>query len=250
MTRKQILQMPSLLERSWPLPALLAWASGWLILLATGRLELPLWTGVLAGILAGGCLALLEHSPWRRLIMLGGFPLSLAVSGAGNAVPFWIWPLALGVLVLLYPLNAWRDAPLFPTPEGILENLPSLAPLPAKAGILDAGCGLGAGLRELHRIYPTAQLTGLEWSWPLRLICGLRCPYATVRRGDIWKAEWSGYNLVYMFQRPESMAPAYAKARREMRPGSWLVSLEFEVPDVRPHTILQNGTRPVLIYQL
>ena len=31
----------------------------------------------------------------------------------------------------------------------------------------------GAGLIELHRVYPQARLDGLEWSWPLTLLCRL-----------------------------------------------------------------------------
>ena len=33
----------------------------------------------------------------------------------------------------------------------------------------------------------------------------------TGRRGDIWAADWSGYELVYLFQRPESMARALSR---------------------------------------
>jgi trans-aconitate methyltransferase len=102
--------------------------------------------------------------------------------------------------------------------------------LPAGATVLDAGCGLGHGLQALRLAYPAAELHGLEWSWPLRWLCALRCPWARVRRGDIWKADWSAYDMVYLFQRPESMGRAVDKARAELRPGAWLVSLEFEAP--------------------
>ena len=97
--------------------------------------------------------------------------------------------------------------------------------------VLDAGCGLGHGLQALRLAYPQAQLHGIEWSWPLRAVCAVRCPWARVRQGDIWKADWSGYDMVYVFQRPESMARAAAKARAELRPGAWLVSLDFAATD-------------------
>ncbi len=56
------------------------------------------------------------------------------------------------------------------------------------------------------------------------------CPDAVVRRGDLWRDDWSGFQVVYLFQRPESMAKALAKARTELRPGSWLLSLDFPLP--------------------
>jgi hypothetical protein len=34
--------------------------------------------------------------------------------------------------------------------------------------------------------------------------------------------------MVYLFQRPESMGRAMDKAGRELKPGAWLTSLEFE----------------------
>ena len=62
---------------------------------------------------------------------------------------------------------------------------------------------------------------------------------ARVKRGDIWAADWTPYAMVYLFQRPESMPRAMDKAEREMRPGSWLVSLEFEVPSLKPRAVLE-----------
>jgi len=117
--------------------------------------------------------------------------------------------------------------------------------------VLDAGCGLGDGLKALRAAYPQAELHGLEWSWPLRALCALRCPWARVRQGDIWRADWSGYALVYLFQRPESMPRAAAKALDELQPGAWLVSLEFEAADLPAVARLQAPDgRPVWLYQM
>ena len=235
----------------WPLPALLVWSACWAFFLVLHDLRLPVeWSAAIATALgvASGAFA---RSSWRRLFIAAGFPLSLAASGLGTGLPAWSWLLALGLLAGLYPMKTWRDAPLFPTPRGCLAGLDKIARLPAGARILDAGCGLGAGLAELHGVFPDARLTGLEWSWPLRLACGLRCPFARIRRGDIWKEDWSGYDLVYMFQRPESMGPAADKARRELRPGAWLVSLEFEAPALRPEAVLHNvHGKPAWVYRM
>ena len=233
----------------WPAPALIAWAGAW----ALHALLLPR-AGPLAALLAGcalGTLASLWGTRWwRRVLIALGFPLSLALTGAA-ALPAWAWLIPLVLLLAVYPLNAWRDAPLFPTPAGALQGLETLAPLPPGARVLDAGCGLGDGLRALRQAYPQAQLDGLERSWPLRWLCALRCPWARVRQGDIWLADWSGYQLVYLFQRPESMTRALVKAG-EMAPGSWLVSLEFPLPGVAPQAQwpAREGGRMVWVYCL
>lgn len=234
----------------WPLPALLAWGGCWALFVALSRLAAPLPLSLAVAVVLGFVLALPQGTPWRRLFVAAGFPLSLAASGLAASLPAWAWLIALVALVLLYPLNTWRDAPMFPTPRDGLSGLASLAPLEAGAHVLDAGCGLGDGLRELRREYPLARLAGVEWSWPLRLACALRCRFAQVTRGDLWASDWSQQDLVYLFQRPESMPRARDKARRELRPGAWLASLEFEVPGVRPTCVLDTpGRKPVWLYR-
>jgi hypothetical protein len=103
----------------------------------------------------------------------------------------------------------------------------------------------------LRQAYPLAVLHGLEWSRPLRWLCARRCPWAHVKRGDIWQADWGAYALVYLFQRPESMPRAWAKACAEMAPGTWLVSLEFAVPEATAHAhIALAGERRVWVYRM
>lgn len=234
----------------WPLPALLAWAASWGLFIGLTRVGAAPGIALLLGAALGVALSLPAGTRWRRLFVAAGFPLSLAASGLAGTLPAWAWLLPLVLLVLLYPLNAWRDAPMFPTPGGALRGLAAHAPLPAGARLLDAGCGLGDGLRELRREYPLAQLAGIEWSWPLRFACAWRCRFARVHRGDLWASDWSRQDLVYLFQRPESMARAIDKARRELRPGAWLASLEFEAPDLRPTAVLRaEGRKTLWLYR-
>ena len=212
----------------WPLPALAAWALCWtLFALLRGGLGLDAALAALIAAGLGAIAAIYGATPWRRVFVAIGFPLSLAASGLAADVPAWLWLAPLAVLGFVYPFKAWRDAPVFPTPRGALLGLAKALPLPAEASILDAGCGLGAGLRELRSEYPTARLHGVEWSWPLRAACAWRCRDASIVRGDLWRADWSRHDCVYLFQRPESLARALAKAGAEMKPGSWLASLEF-----------------------
>jgi len=239
---------------TWPVPALLTWGAAWALSVMLKAAGAPLWAVLALPAAAAACAALLPFvaaTPWRRVFVAAGFPLSVVALGQGAGLPGWLWLLPLAVLLLAYPLNAWRDAPLFPTPAEALALLPQHAPLPVGAQVLDAGCGLGHGLRALHRVYPEAALHGVEWSWPLRLLCALRCPWARVRRGDMWAEAWGGFELVYLFQRPESMPQAIDKARRELKAGAWLVSLEFEAPGLAPHARIDlTPTRSVWVYQL
>ena len=254
--------MPRVLGRllQWPLPALWAWSGAWALAIALRAAEAPLWATLGLPMVLGVCVTWLPgvaDTSWRRVFVAGGFPLSVLLMGQGSGVPAWLWLLPLLLLLVAYPMHAWRDAPVFPTPEGALRTLPVHAPLHGAAPrILDAGCGMGDALRELHQAYPHADLEGVEWSWLWRAVAAWRCRSARVRRGDMWADDWSAFDLVYLFQRPETMPRALAKARAEMRPGSWLVSLEFAAVDeagcIWPADahFTQEGGRPVWVYRM
>lgn len=249
-----------LIPMRWPLPAVLAWGACWVTYLIALRLNLSGADAAALAAMLGLLLSLKAATAWRRLWVVLGFPASLLLLGLSQAdhqgagqgtggFPAWLWLLPAAALMLVYPLRAWRDAPLFPTPPDALNELPAHAPLEPQARVLDAGCGLGQGLEALRQAYPLARLEGIEWSRPLAWWCARRCPWAQIGRGDLWRSDWSRYELVYMFQRPESMPQALDKARRELRKDSWFVSLEFELPGVRPHAQLATSSgKPIWVY--
>jgi hypothetical protein len=123
----------------------------------------PLAAATLAAVL-GTLLAACGATPWRRLIVAAGFPLSLLARARPRRCP-------AGPGSRRSP--RWRsstrsargaDAPLFPTPRGALRGLAAQLALPGEGRFLDAGCGLGDALIELRREFPRATLEGIEWS--------------------------------------------------------------------------------------
>jgi hypothetical protein len=241
------------LRLRWPLPALIAWAAGWGVLLAGQSVALPVALALALAWLPSWALSVVTPGPWRRLILLAGLPLAIALSGGAVELPVWAWLAAAIGVVAVYPVSAWRDAPLFPTPARALTGIAAHLRLPQGARILDAGSGLGHGLRALRLAFPDARIEGVERSGVLVLLCRLRPGTPSARRGDMWSTDWSTFDVVYLFQRPETMSRAWEKARAEMREGAWLVSLEFEVPGRRPDAVSAahaGGTRPVLAYRV
>lgn len=238
----------------WPLPALLAWVLAWA---AHIYLERQGWGLLWALLLPSGLVACaavwaarLGQSRARQALLVLGFPFSWLLLSL-PALPAWLWLIALVSLLGLYPLRSWRDAPVFPTPLDALRALPSLAPLKSGARVLDAGCGAGDGLLALRRVYPDVLCTGVEFSRPLSWLARWRCPWAQVQHADMWSLDWSVYSMVYLFQRPESMERACQKARQQLAPGAWLVSLEFPVLGLIPQASVQlEGARTVWLYQV
>jgi hypothetical protein len=68
----------------------------------------------------------------------------------------------------------------------------------------------------------------------------------------MWAQHWAGFDMVYLFQRPESMPGAWEKACAELRPGAWLVSLDFAVPGVAPlaHWDCPGSPHGVWLYRI
>ena len=166
-----------------------------------------------AGFLAAMMAWMRGISQARALALAMGFPVSLWLLGTAS-IPAWVWLLPLALVVWVYPMHAWRDAPIFPTPLKALRDIPRYAILPAQAKILDAGCGAGDGLKALREAYVNAQWIGIE------------------------------------FSRPETMPRAVEKAKAEMKPGAWLVSLEFEAADLKANATTEASPgRPVWLYQ-
>lgn len=237
----------------WPLPALAVWALIWLLykamLACAISVNVAILLASLLGLAATGVARRRDFSHARQLALAMGFPVSVFLTSTPSA-GFWLWLIPLALALLIYPMHTWRDAPVFPTPLRALQDLPSRAKLPTHAFVLDAGCGAGDGLKALHLAYPKARCVGIEFSWPLRWVAALRCPWAQVRLGDIWREDWRPYDMVYLFQRPETMPRAVAKATAEMRPGGWLVSLEFPAYELRPTAVVYaNHNRPIWLYR-
>ena len=233
-------------------------------MLAASWLEWPAVAALMLGMLPALWLQGWALPGWRRGVVLAGLPTLMLTTAGVSAVGPWGWLGLALLLLLLYPLQAWRDAPLFPTPPEALRGLGETVTLAPGAAVLDAGSGLGHGLLALRRAFPGARLRGVESSlllvWLSRWRLWRRCrrepgrpleATCQVVRDDMWARSWAGFDLVYVFQRPESMRRAWDKACSEMAVGAWLVSLEFEVPDVTPtHQLRCPDGRFLWIYRL
>lgn len=155
------------------------------------------------------------------------------------------WYLAAFVLTLLVLGNSVGErVPLYLSSQAVWRQLAAL--LPAQGRFVDLGCGTGGGLAALSRLRPQASCLGVESSPLVWLICRLRLlsrARCQVRLASLWSVELGEFDLVYAFLSPAPMARLWEKARREMRPGSLLVSNSFQVPGVAPDRVIELDDR-------
>ena len=228
--------------RSWPpiFRACLAQA------VAFGFLALVLWAGLMPRAIHGAAMVFLVGTlavgtgrgldlPPRWIPFLLGFPWAVVLL-LRHPPPGWVWPAALAALLLVYGGGILTRVPLYNSNRAAWQALLDLLPAhPVR--VVDLGAGLGGPLAFLARERPDCRFQGVEAS-PLTCLAAwlrtLPLPNCRIRWGSLWRAELCDYDVVYAFLSPAPMPELWAKAAREMNPGSLMVSHTFGVPGREP----------------
>jgi len=232
------------LQTGWPegrvpplLVAVLAHAialSGVFLLPVIG-VSLPLVAiALIEGVAAAAIGSMLRLPAWWLPINVLFLPAALLVREAQIA-PVWHL-IGFSLLALLFWSTFRTRVPLYLSSVQACEHLIELIPAGGVARVLDLGCGFGGVMRRGARALPHAQFTGLELAPLPALIAWWRmrgARNAAVVRGDFWKHDLAGYDVVYAFLSPVVMQALWRKARAEMKPGSLLVSNSFAVEGVK-----------------
>lgn len=194
---------------------------------------------LVAAALAVGSSWLMRLPPWWLAINAIFLPV-LSWGLTLNVSPLWALG-ALSALMLVYG-RIWQSrVPLFFSSGRAQDALVKLLPA-GKQSFLDVGCGDGRVLRHLAAARPDCRFEGIEQALFPWLLARVRCwavrAECRIRRGNLWKLDLSGYDIVYAYLSPAVMNEFWAKARQEMRPGALLVSA-FAIPGVEPNRSVQ-----------
>ena len=244
--------------RRWPpvLRALLAQGLGFLGLLACLRLGLrfpPLvWVLLQATLAVFLSRGLGLEARW--ILLQAALPF-LVWFFWGLPVPAWAYLAGFLVLAAVFGGGLLTRVPLYLASRDACTKLEALLP-EGPVRFADLGCGLGGPVAHLAKARPDGHFLGVEaspFSW---LMAWLRClplRNAHIRLGSLWRVDLSGIDVAYAFLSPVPMPALWAKAQREMRPGSRLVSHSFEIPGQVPARVIpvegREGAR-LLVWDL
>jgi SAM-dependent methyltransferase len=229
--------------RSWPpfVRAFLAQAAAFgllALLLQSGLLPRAL-QGVASVLLVGFLAAVIGRGlglapRWAPALFLFPWVVVLLLR---HQPPSWVWPAALLVSLLVYGGGVATRVPLYNSNRAAWQALLELLP-PGPVTFADLGAGLGGPLAFLAQARPDATFLGVEASpltWFLARLRTLPCRRnCRVRWGNLWRQDLAGCDVVYAFLSPTPMPALWAKACREMKTGSLLVSNTFEIPGREP----------------
>jgi hypothetical protein len=185
--------------------------------------------------------------PLRWQVAQAALPLAAGVVSALD-VPAWVWLAAFILLALIYWNSPTGRVPLFLTNRQTYDSLAELLPTREKFNFADLGSGLGGLVFALAHSRPDGTFVGFE-SAPLPyLISKLRGVMsrranAQILFADFRKRDLSRFDAVYCFLSPAPMPDVFAKAAKEMRPGTRLISNSFSVPGHPPDRVVDVNDR-------
>lgn len=162
--------------------------------------------------------------------------------------PDWLFPVIIVGLLGVYWNAVGEGVPLYLSNRTTRRALAGM--LADKPGVrmIDLGSGLAGTLLHLARSRPDGHFVGVETAPLVFLLSRLRILISgpsnvAVKFHSIWRTDLADYDLVYCFLSPVPMARLFAKAQRQMKPGSLFVSNSFEVPDHPADEILELDDR-------
>ena len=175
-------------------------------------------------------------APWWLAIQFL-FPLALLGASQFDIAP-WLFLAVFLFMLVLYWSTFRTQVPYYPSGRAAWEAVAAQLPADRPVSVIDIGSGLGGLVLDLARRRPDVKATGIElaplpWlaSWLRARLTGSR---AVFLRGDYESLDFADYDAVFAYLSPAAMTALWRKARREMRPGSMLMSYEFAIDESTP----------------
>ena len=182
-------------------------------------------------------------------------------------MPNWIWIFIIlagsfFVLKMAYSLSIAMVLPItggalyVSTSRTRIAAFMDAVPMDSSQLLLDLGCGDGRILRNSRKRYGVRTL-GFEIN-PLAYlkarIASLGTRGVEIRLQNFWRADVSDADIVFCYLFPDVMKALSTKLKRELKPGTVIVSCNFALPDLTPEQVLRPGNSlhndPIYIYRI
>ena len=151
----------------------------------------------------------------------------------------FIYLALLLVIVLVFGsavYASFRAAPWLPSFKRDIARIIKLANVQPGEVVYDLGSGDGRILVALANATPAERVVGYEVSLLLYIWSRVRIAFlglsgkAEVRFSDFYRHDLSQANVIFCFLTPRAMKRLGEKFRRELRPGTRIISYSFSIP--------------------
>jgi hypothetical protein len=212
------------------------------------------WNGMwplLAIQAAGAALFSVQFGQPRWWLAIHLFFLPAAIGLLALNIPPPVYLVIFAGMALVFWGTAKGDVPLFLSSTDVATALDSIVAREQAGLFAELGAGIGSvaiplGQRRPQVCIDAWEKAPLPWmilAWRARNQSNL-----AVLRNNFWEANLNRYDLVFAFLSPPAMPALKDKARRQMRPGTLLVSSSFPVPEWKPEEVrtLEDGRHTIL----
>ena len=189
---------------------------------------------------------------WRWIHFF--FPIALWIMSIVQ-IPSSVYLIGFVVTLALYWTTFKTRVPFYPSRPSVWHALYVLMQQhsPKKSlRMIDIGSGLGDLSMYIAQRRPNDTVEGIEIAplpWLISKVrARMQASNAAFTRGNYESLNFAEYDVVFAYLSPAAMTNLWIKANQEMRKGSLLVSLEFEIPEALPDQIIHTGTSTPKLY--
>lgn len=205
---------------------------------------------IIQGLFAALLARALKLAIWWQWILLI-FPLAIWLALKLDLTPSFLFGGFL-VFVLMYWSVFLTQVPYYPSGQGACDIVAELLNDDQHLKILEIGSGLGGFSIQLAKIHPKCTYMGIEIAPLPFFISMIRSKYqgskVSFKLGNYEKIDFADFDLVFAYLSPAAMPKLFEQCKAQMKPGSTLVSHEFDVPGVKPSDTLQSDLDSKVTY--
>jgi hypothetical protein len=179
------------------------------------------------------------------------FPLALVFTLALHISSYLFLGAFVFLLALYWTIFRTR-VPFYPSFPATWDAVAAMLPQDRAIRFADIGSGLGGLLIHLAKVRPESNFLGIELAPLPWIVSFFRAKTKSLpvqfERGDYCQLNFAHYDVVFAYLSPAAMPAVWEKAKKEMRPGSLLLSYEFPIVGNEPHLTSACDARGVFIY--
>jgi len=209
---------------------------------------------LLQSLFATGLCFFARMASWWRWIHFC-FPIALFGVSMWH-VPNEVYLVGFLISLSLFWTTFRSQVPFFPSRPIVWQKVDDIIPHHKPIRMIDIGSGLGDMAMYMAKARESGHIEGIEIAplpWLISFVrAHLSGSRASFKLGDYRELDFAQYDVVFAYLSPAAMSALWIKARREMRPGSLLISYEFEIPNVPPTFTAASGksTPTVFVWEI
>jgi trans-aconitate methyltransferase len=144
--------------------------------------------------------------------------------------------LGLVVTLLWFISIVGSGAPFVPVPWKAVPGIVNALELKKDSVVYDMGCGDGRILSEALKKMPSIQVVGIEKAFLPYVLSKFRLHSTNARvvHGDFFNADLRDATHVVLYLFPELMGEVEEKLKKELRPGTTILAVDFSFKDKTP----------------